>query len=96
MPGPIDVRVVGTAQLEAGAGAAVVAVPQRDFRAGHPGRVPEKLAVHLPKGAAWVRSEAFNQEVTGGRYPGEFLVDVGTDRVYFDTVDPSVPASTGP
>ncbi|MFI2313438.1 hypothetical protein [Streptomyces sp. CB00072] len=33
-PGPIDVRVVGVAQLEAGTGAAVVAVPQRDFRPG--------------------------------------------------------------
>lgn len=57
---------------------------------------PAKLAAFLPKGAAWVRSEAFNQEVTGGRYTGEFYVDAGADRVYFDTVDPSVPASTGP
>ncbi|WP_097922761.1 hypothetical protein [Streptomyces sp. wa1063] len=95
-PGPIDVRVVGVAQLEAGTGAAVVAVPQRDFRPRQPDRVPAKLAAFLPKGAAWVRSEAFNQEVTGGRYTGEFYVNVGADRVYFDTVDPSVPASTGP
>lgn len=95
-PGPIDVRVVGTARLEAGAGAAIVAVPQRDFRPGQPDRVPEKLAAFLPKGAAWVRSEAFNQEVTGGRYTGQFHIDVRTDRVYFDTVDPGVPASTGP
>ncbi|MFI5919972.1 hypothetical protein ACIA8M_15680 [Streptomyces anulatus] len=95
-PGPIDVRVVGVAQLEAGTGTAVVAVPQRDFRPGQPDRVPAKLAAFLPKGAAWVRSEAFNQEVTGGRYTGEFYVDAGADRVYFDTVDPSVPASTGP
>ncbi len=97
-PGPVDVRVVGTARLEAGAGAAIVAVPQRDFRPLRPDRVPEKLAAFLPEGAAWVRSEAFNQEVTGGRYTGEFSVDVRTDRVYFDTVDPSapsVPASTG-
>lgn len=101
-PGPIDVRVVGVARLEAGAGAAIVAVPQRDFRPGQPDRVPEKLAAFLPKDAAWVRSEAFNQEVTGGRYIGQFSIDVRTDRVYFDTVDPSVPsvpsvpASTGP
>lgn len=65
-------------------------------RPRQPDRVPAKLAAFLPKGAAWVRSEAFNQEVTGGRYTGEFYVDVGADRVYFDTVDPSVPASTGP
>ncbi|MFH9236627.1 hypothetical protein ACH4KO_07890 [Streptomyces anulatus] len=98
-PGPIDVRVVGVAQLGAGTGAAIVAVPHRDLRPGQPDRVPEKLAAFLPKGAAWVRSEAFNQEVTGGRYIGEFYIDVRTDRVYFDTVDPSVPsapASTGP
>lgn len=96
VPGPIDVRVVGVAQLEAGTGAALVAVPQRDFRPGRPARVPKKLAALMPKGAAWVRSEAFNQEVTGGRYTGEFYVDAGADRVYFDTVDPSVAASTGP
>ncbi|MEU3707847.1 hypothetical protein AB0E82_36860 [Streptomyces anulatus] len=96
VPGPIDVRVVGVARLEAGTGAAIVAVPQRDFRPGQPARVPKKLAALLPKGAAWVRSEAFNQEVTGGRYTGEFYVDAGADRVYFDTVDPSVAASTGP
>lgn len=96
VPGPIDVRVVGVAQLEAGTGAAFVAVPQRDFRPGRPARVPKKLAALMPKGAAWVRSEAFNQEVTGGRYTGEFYVDAGADRVYFDTVDPSVAASTGP
>ncbi|MFF0195035.1 hypothetical protein ACFYT5_19135 [Streptomyces anulatus] len=96
VPGPIDVRVVGVARLEAGTGAAVVAVPQRDFRPGQPVRVPKKLAALLPKSAAWVRSEAFNQEVTGGRYTGEFYVDAGADRVYFDTVDPSVAASTGP
>lgn len=95
-PGPIDIRVVGTAQLEAGAGAAIVAVPQRGFRPEQPDRVPEKLAAHLPKGASWVRSEAFDQEVTGGRYPGEFHIDAGADRVYFDTVDPSVPSGTGP
>ncbi|MGW5931313.1 hypothetical protein ACWF2L_34520 [Streptomyces anulatus] len=95
-PGPIDVRVVGVAQLEAGTGAAIVAAPQRDFRPVQPDRVPEKLAAFLPEGAAWVRSEAFNQEVTGGRYTGEFYVDAGADRVYFDTVDPSVAASTGP
>ncbi|MFI7088802.1 hypothetical protein ACIBUR_35055 [Streptomyces anulatus] len=101
-PGPIDVRVVGVAQLVAGTGAAIVAVPHRDLRPGQPDRVPEKLAAFLPKGAAWVRSEAFNQEVTGGRYIGEFYIDVRTDRVYFDTVDPSVPsvpsapAGTGP
>ncbi|MFY0510124.1 hypothetical protein ACOMD4_06925 [Streptomyces anulatus] len=96
VPGPIDVRVVGVAQLEAGTGAAIVAGPQRDFRPGPPARVPKKLAALMPKGAAWVRSEAFNQEVTGGRYTGEFYVDAGADRVYFDTVDPSVAASTGP
>lgn len=95
-PGPIDVRVVGVAQLEAGAGAAIVAPPQRDFRSGQPDRVPKKLAALMPKGAEWARSEAFDQEVTGGRYTGEFYVDAGADRVYFDTVDPSVAASTGP
>lgn len=95
-PGPVDVRVVGVARLEAGTCAAIVAVPQRDFRPGQPDRVPEKLTAFLPKGAAWVRSEAFDQEVTGGRYTGEFYVDADADRVYFDTVDPSVAASTGP
>ncbi|MFF2229184.1 hypothetical protein [Streptomyces anulatus] len=96
VPGPTDVRVVGVARLEAGTGAAVVAVPQRDFRPGQPARVPKKLAALMPEGAAWLRSEAFNQEVTGGRYTGAFYVDAGADRVYFDTVDPSVAASTGP
>ncbi|MEU0099275.1 hypothetical protein [Streptomyces sp. NPDC006267] len=96
VPGPVDTRVVGAARLEAGAGAALVAVVRRDFRPGKPERLPKKLAAFMPEDAEWVRSETFNQEVTGGRYTGEFYIDAAADRVYFDTIDPNVAASTGP
>lgn len=49
----------------------------------------------MPKGVRWVRSDAFDREVTGGTYAGTFSLDPGTDTVYFDTTNPSVAASTG-
>ncbi|TJZ49462.1 hypothetical protein FCH28_24440 [Streptomyces piniterrae] len=96
VPGPTDIRVVGTAQLRAGAVAAITEAPQWSFRPGMPGQLPGALTEFMPKGARWVRSDAFDREVTGGRYSGTFYLDPGTDAVYFDTTNPSVAASTGP
>lgn len=92
VPGPTDVRVVGTAQLKAGTVAALTGVPQRNFEPAPPSDLPEELAGFMPQGARWLRSESFDLEVTGGTYAGAFHLDPGTDRVYFDTVNPSVAA----
>jgi hypothetical protein len=95
-PGPTDVRVVGTAQLRAGVGAAIVGAPQWHFRPDQPGPLPEELASFMPKSARWVRSESFDEEVTGGAYPGAFYLRIDADQVYFDTTNPSTPAGLGP
>jgi hypothetical protein len=95
-PGPTDVRVVGTAQLRAGAVAAITGTPQWSFQPETPSQLPQELAEFMPKGARWLRSDSFDREMTGGTYPGRFYLDPGTDTVYFDTINPSVSASSGP
>ncbi|WP_031079307.1 hypothetical protein [Streptomyces sp. NRRL WC-3742] len=96
VPGPTDVRVVGIAQLRAGAVAALMGAPQRRFQPGTPSQLPAELAEFMPKGARWVRSDSFDREMTGGTYSGAFYLGPGTDTVYFDTTNPSVAASSGP
>ncbi|GGJ63137.1 hypothetical protein [Streptomyces brasiliensis] len=96
VPGPADVRVVGLAKLRAGGATAIVGASQRDFQPATPSRLPETLAQFMPKSAKWVRSESFDREVTGGTYDGAFYFDPGTDRVYFDTTNPSTAASSDP
>jgi hypothetical protein len=96
VPGPTDVRVVGTAQLRAGTGAAITGTSQRGFQPEVPTQLPEKLAEFLPKDARWVRSDSFDHDMTAGTYIGAFYLDPGTDTVYFDTTNPSVPVSSGP
>ncbi|KAB1149863.1 hypothetical protein F7R91_03205 [Streptomyces luteolifulvus] len=89
VPGPTDVRVVGTAQLKAGAVAAILRT--RDFQHEPPSGIPAQLTKYLPKNAKWVHSPAFDDELTGGTYPGTFHLDPDTDRVYFDTTNPTTP-----
>ncbi|MFE1771069.1 hypothetical protein [Streptomyces sp. NPDC059008] len=96
VPGPTDVRMVGTARLRAGAVAAITSAPQRGFRPEEPPRLPQKLAEFVPKGARWVRSDSFDRDMTGGTYSGAFYLDPGTDTVYFDTINPGISASSGP
>jgi hypothetical protein len=96
VPGPTDVRVVGTAQLGAGTVAGITGAPQRSFQPETPGQLPGELAEFMPKGARWVRSDSFDSEMTGGTYSGAFYLDPGTDTVYFDTTNPSVSVSSGP
>ncbi|NEC91887.1 hypothetical protein [Streptomyces sp. SID12501] len=92
VPGPTDVRVVGTAQLKAGAVAAITGVSLQSFQPETPPRLPEEIAEFVPEGARWVRSDAFDRGMTAGTYTGGFYLDPGTDTVYFDTTNPSVPA----
>ncbi|MFJ8196892.1 hypothetical protein [Streptomyces sp. NPDC096152] len=96
VPGPTDVRVVGTARLRAGAVAALTAAPHRSFQPGTPSRVPDELVEFMPAGARWVCSDTFDRDMTGERYSGAFLLDPGTDTVYFDTTNPRVSAGSGP
>ncbi|MFJ2670099.1 hypothetical protein [Streptomyces sp. NPDC087525] len=96
VPGPTDVRVVGTARLGAGVVAAITGAPQRSFRRETPRRIPGELAEFMPDGARWVRGESFDSDMTRGTYSGAFYLDAGTDTVYFDTTNPSVSAGSGP
>lgn len=96
VPGPTDVRVVGTAQLRAGTVAAITGASQQSFQPEVPTQLPEKLTEFVPKDARWVRSDSFDHDMTAGTYTGAFYLDPGTDTVYFDTTNPSVPASPGP
>jgi hypothetical protein len=96
VPGPTDVRVVGTARLRAGTVAAITGVPLRSFQPEKPIQFPEQLAEFVPKDAKWVRSDSFDRDMTGGTYSGTFYLDPGTDTVYFDTVNPSISTSSGP
>ncbi|GAA3767782.1 hypothetical protein GCM10022206_03120 [Streptomyces chiangmaiensis] len=57
VPGPTDVRVVGTAQLRAGAVAAIMGAPHRSFQPETPSRLPAELAEFMPTGARWVRKQ---------------------------------------
>ncbi|MFI9102312.1 hypothetical protein ACIGXA_17485 [Streptomyces fildesensis] len=94
-PGPTDIRVVGFAQLRHGAGAAIIAAGDRDFRPEAPAPLPGPLADFMPQGANWVRSPSFDGEVTRDNYPGAFYLDPASDRVCFDTVNPSVAIDAG-
>ncbi|MFE9446666.1 hypothetical protein ACFYO2_49245 [Streptomyces sp. NPDC006602] len=96
VPGPADVRVVGTAQLAAGTVDGLTGASQQSFQPEVPTQLPEKLAEFVPKGARWVRSDSFDHDMTAGMYTGRFYLDPGTDRVYFDTTNPGAPASSGP
>jgi hypothetical protein len=96
VPGPTDVRVVGTAQLRAGTVAAITGVPQRNFQPENLIQLLEQLAEFVPKDARWVRSNSFDRDMTGGTYTGRFYLDPGTDTVYFDTINPSISTSSGP
>jgi hypothetical protein len=96
VPGPTDVRVVGTAQLRAGTVAAITGVPQRSFQPEKPIQLPEQLAEFVPKDARWVRSDSFDRDMTGGTYSGTFYLDPGTDTVYFDTINPGISTRSGP
>jgi hypothetical protein len=96
VPGPTDVRVVGTARLRAGTVTAITGEAQRDFHPATPTHRPPELEEFLPKSAQWVRSDAFDSEVTGESYAGTFYLDPGTDTVYFDTTNPRVPADSEP
>ncbi|WP_166028116.1 hypothetical protein [Streptomyces chilikensis] len=96
VPGPTDVRVVGTAQLGTGTVAAITSAPQRIFQLEKPTQLPAELAEFVPKDARWVRSESFDLDMTGGTYSGAFYLDPGMDRVYFDTINPDISASSGP
>ncbi|MET8050117.1 hypothetical protein ABZU75_21215 [Streptosporangium sp. NPDC005286] len=86
-PGPSDVRLVGIAQLRAGAVAAIVGTPQWDFEPETPSSPPKPLAEFMPAGARWVRSGSFDLEVTSEGDPGAFYLDPETDSVYIDYVD---------
>ncbi|MFI5473570.1 hypothetical protein ACIA6D_25425 [Streptomyces cacaoi] len=96
IPGPTDVRLVGTAQLRAGAVAAITGASQQSFQSEVPTQIPEKLTEFVPKDARWVRSDSFDRDMTAGTYTGAFYLDPATDTVYFDTANPSVPAGSGP
>lgn len=96
VPSPTDVRVVGTAQLRAGAVAALTGAPHKNFQPATPSQLPAELAEFMPSGARWVRSKVFDREMTGGMYSGTFSFDPGTDTVYFDTTNPKASAGSGP
>lgn len=95
VPGPTDFRVVGFAQLRAGAVASIVGASRRDFQPAKPNQLPETLVQFMPKRARWVRSESFDRQMTGETYSGVFYFDPGADWVYFDTTNPSVAPSSG-
>lgn len=96
VPGPTDVRLVGTAQLRRGTVAAVTGASQQSFQPAAPTQLPEELAEFVPEDAGWVRSDSFDHDMTAGTYTGAFYLDPGTDTVYFDTTNPSAPAGSGP
>ncbi|WP_406089038.1 hypothetical protein [Streptomyces sp. NBC_01013] len=96
VPGPTDLRVVGFAQLRAGAVSSITGTSsQRGFKAAKPHQLPSELVQFMPEGARWVRSESFDRQVTGETYAGRFYFDAATDLVYFDTINPSVASSSG-
>ncbi|MGW2748728.1 hypothetical protein [Streptomyces sp. NPDC001450] len=95
VPGPTDVRVVGTARLRAGTVAAITGASQQTFRPEGPMQLPGSLAEFVPTDARWVRSDSFDHDMTAGMYTGAFYLDPDTDTVYFDTANPSVPAGSG-
>ncbi|MCM2430548.1 hypothetical protein [Streptomyces sp. RKAG337] len=95
-PGPTDIRVVGFAQLRHGAGAAIIAAGERHFQPEAPGPLPGPLADFTPQGANWVRSASFDVEMTRDNYPGAFYLDPASDRVCFDTMNPSAATDAVP
>ncbi|MEW2490749.1 hypothetical protein [Streptomyces sp. NPDC048411] len=43
----------------------------------------------LPGRARWTHSAAYDRHLTGSGYAGRFFLDPVTDRLYFDTVNPT-------
>ncbi|MGW7464133.1 hypothetical protein ACWGJT_05370 [Streptomyces xantholiticus] len=93
VPGPSDIRVVGVARLADGTVERLLSVTTRDFRPDAPVDVPGRLAAHVPDGAGWVHSKSFDSEISKNAYTGRFLLSAAEGLVWFDAVDPTVPAA---
>ncbi|MFF3458280.1 hypothetical protein ACFYXH_28990 [Streptomyces sp. NPDC002730] len=85
-----QIRVVGIAQLPAGAATSIVRSPAYGFALGSPSKVPEMLEQFLPEQPEWMSSPRYDQHITKSAYQGSFHFDRGTDCVYFDTLNPEV------
>ncbi|MGW1085848.1 hypothetical protein ACWD4L_05670 [Streptomyces sp. NPDC002596] len=82
-------QLVSVARLGAGAVAPVVGDHTWNFTASVPGNVPAAVAEFLPGRARWMHSAAYDRHLTGSVYAGRFFLDAVTDRLYFDTVNPT-------
>ncbi|MFJ3101534.1 hypothetical protein [Streptomyces sp. NPDC086835] len=87
VPGPSDIRVVGFARLADGKAAELTSVTERAFAPEPLGELPEQLAAFAPEDARWQHSAAFDDEITGGAYPGRFLLSPATGTVCFDALN---------
>lgn len=56
---------------------------------GWPGRPARAVPEFLPGRARWTHSAAYDRHLTGSGYAGRFFLDPVTDRLYFDTVNPT-------
>jgi hypothetical protein len=95
-------RVVGVARLPAGTAARTVADPAHAFEPAAPtgpngpsgpSGVPDVLASFLPAHARWLTSASYDALLLGpgpvdDLTRGRFFLDVATDTLYFDTVNP--------
>lgn len=54
-----------------------------------PENVPDAVLEFLPGEGLWMHSAAYDRHLTGSAYAGRFFLDAATDRLYFDTVNPT-------
>ncbi|MEU9008835.1 hypothetical protein AB0D12_03420 [Streptomyces sp. NPDC048479] len=85
-----QIRVVGIAQLPAGAATSIVGSPAYGFALGSPPKVPEMLEQFLPEHPEWMSSPRYDRYITKSVYQGQFHFDQSSDCVYFDTLNPEV------
>ncbi|WP_328887704.1 hypothetical protein [Streptomyces sp. NBC_00316] len=79
----------GTARLGPGVVTPVVGDGAWKFTVSFPENVPDAVLEFLPGEGLWMHSAAYDRHLTGSAYAGRFFLDAATDRLYFDTVNPT-------
>ncbi|MFF7386889.1 hypothetical protein ACFZAE_00245 [Streptomyces scabiei] len=89
VPGPTDIRMVGSFETTAEDMKAVLDAPGRTFEKDGPEDIPDALSASMPENHEWLTSSDVDEEITQGLYTAAFYFDPASNRILFDTVNPT-------
>jgi hypothetical protein len=88
-PGPSDIRMVGYFETTAADMKEILGGPRRTFEKAEPEDIPDPLSGSVGGKTEWVTSPEVNEEITGGLYTATFYFDRDSNKVLFDSVNPT-------